>query len=226
METLFKKVVESNAPKVIAIAKNYVKHANIMGADVPKEPVIFTKPLSSITRNNAPIVIPAYMKEMHHEIELGFIVSKRAKNVAAKDALDYVGGYFLALDMTDREFQGHFKKQGFPWDLAKGFDGAMPVSAFVAKDKVRDPHQLELRLTINGKVIQNDSTSDMYYKIPHLIEYVSKFVTLNEGDLFITGTPGGIGPVWDQDKIEALLLQDGKELAAIRTLCVLERSKL
>ena len=153
MENLFKSL-KPTIPKIIAIGKNYVKHVKEMGGqDVPKEPVIFTKPFTSIRTGNAPITIPSYMKEVHHEIELGFMIKKTGSNIQKKDYEQYLGGYFLALDLTDRDLQAHFKKEGFPWDLAKGFDGAMPVSSFIEKEKVKDSNNLELKLLINGKVV-------------------------------------------------------------------------
>lgn len=218
MEQLFKRVLNPKNPKIIAIGKNYVKHVKEMGGDeVPKEPVIFQKPFSSLLFKGSPILLPRHKRVIHHEIELGFMLCKSGRYIPEKGWKSYVGGYFLALDLTDRNLQAHFKKQGFPWDLAKGQDSFMPISDFVPTTKIKDPHNLQLSLSINGKVVQADTTASMYYKIPQLIAYTSQFMTLNEGDLFLTGTPSGIGPLKAGDKILAQILQDNQEVASIKT---------
>lgn len=101
------------------------------------------------------------------------MVRKSGKNIDKQFWLDYVGGYFLALDLTDRDMQGHFKKQGFPWDLAKGQDNFLPLTDLIPRETVEDPHNLELELQINGKTVQKDNTGTMHYKIPDLLSYIS-----------------------------------------------------
>ncbi|CAD8138876.1 unnamed protein product [Paramecium pentaurelia] len=218
MEELFKKIVNPNNPKILAVGKNYVKHVQEMGGDEPpKEPVIFQKPFTSIFLVDKPQILklPELGHEIHHEIELGFMISKQGKNIKKEEWYDYVGGYFLALDLTDRELQAHFKKQGFPWDLSKGQDLFFPISNLIEKEKIEDPYNLTLELRINDKIVQHDKTSSMYYKIADLICYISKFMTLNPGDLVLTGTPHGVGPLKQNDQLNGILKQDDTILARI-----------
>lgn len=140
------------------------------GEKPPAKPVIFTKPWGTLTKS---FTLPAHGREIHHETELGVVISKEATKIEEKDAFQYIGGYFLGLDMTDRELQAEFKKDGFPWDLAKGQDGFLPISEYVPQEIVKDPHNLELLLKINGNIIQQDSTKNMYFKIPTLISFIS-----------------------------------------------------
>lgn len=116
--------------------------------------------------------------------------------------MNHVGGYVVALDMTARDFQDEAKKKGHPWTLAKGFDTSCPVSGFIPVEKIVDPHDLELWCSVNGKVKQRGSTKDMIFNIPTLISYISTYFTLEAGDVVLTGTPSGVGPVQAGDVIE------------------------
>ncbi|KAL4473843.1 hypothetical protein ABPG74_022707 [Tetrahymena malaccensis] len=222
MEQLFTKVLNPKLNKILAIGKNYVKHVKEMGgSEVPKEPVIFQKPHSSVLPNiQKGSKVQFFTKnEVHHEIELGFMMSKEASHKSFQKSgenwQDYVGGYFLALDLTDRNLQAAAKKAGFPWDLSKGQDKFLPISSFIPKEKVQDPYNLTLHLRINGKTIQKDNTGIMHFKIKDQIEYASKFMTLYPGDLFLTGTPDGVGPIKHGDHVVAELLEGDKVLAQI-----------
>nr|XP_048286533.1 acylpyruvase FAHD1, mitochondrial-like [Myodes glareolus] len=146
--------------------------------------------------------MPAYCQNLHHEVELGVLLGRRVQAVPEAAAMDYVAGYALCLDMTARDVQEECKKKGLPWTLAKSFTASCPVSAFVPKEKVPDPHALRLWLKVNGELRQEGKTSSMIFSIPYIISYVSKIVTL-EGDLILTGTPKGVGPVKENDEIEA-----------------------
>lgn len=117
--------------------------------------------------------------------------------------MDCVGGYVLALDMTARDFQTEAKKKGHPWLMAKGFDTSCPVGQFIPKETIADPHKVNLWLNVNGAQKQNGSTADMVFKIPTLLSYITQYFTLERGDLILTGTPSGVGPVCDGDVIEA-----------------------
>ena len=140
---------------------------------------------------------------LHHEVELGIVIGKPGRKIKEQDALNHIGGYVLALDMTARDFQDEAKKKGQPWSLAKGFDTSCPVSEFIDKDKIQSPENLNLWLKVNDKVKQNGSTSDMIFSMPYLISYISNYFTLEEGDVILTGTPEGVGPVCKGDVIEA-----------------------
>ena len=131
------------------------------------------------------------------------IISKRAKSVSESEAMDYVGGYTIALDMTARDWQDHAKKNALPWSKAKGFDTSCPIGPFVPKAEIPDVNNLRVWCKVNGDTRQNGHTGDMIYKLPFLISYISNLFTLEPGDLLLTGTPEGVGPVKAGDTIEA-----------------------
>lgn len=213
----FQKILSQTQNKILAVGKNYIDHVKEMGgSNFPKNPVIFQKPISSILPpHNKILRLPKHGRPIHHEIELGVMIAKKGKDIHHSEYQDYIAGYVLALDLTDRDLQNEFKKQSFPWDLSKGQDSFTPLSYFIPKDKVKDFNNLELLLKINGKIRQNDTTGNMNYKIPFLIEYCSSFMTLNEGDIILTGTPSGVGPIIDGDIIEGRLLQNKEILAEL-----------
>lgn len=167
------------------------------------EPVLFLKPSTAYAPEGSPVLMPAYCRNLHHEVELGVLLGKRGQAVPEAAAMDYVAGYALCLDMTARDVQEECKKKGLPWTLAKSFTASCPVSAFVPEEKIPDPHALRLWLKVNGELRQEGKTSSMIFSIPYIISYVSKIMTLEEGDLILTGTPKGVGPVKENDEIEA-----------------------
>lgn len=146
--------------------------------------------------------MPRGATELHHEVELGIVIGTRAVDIPEANAMDYVGGYALALDMTDRAAQNRAKTAGLPWSHAKGFDTACPISPFITKDKIPDPQNVDLWLKVNGTVRQKANTKDMIFKIPFLISWISHHFTLEPGDLILTGTPPGVGPVKAGDTIQ------------------------
>lgn len=137
-----------------------------------------------------------------HEVELGVIIAKKCKNVSKSEAMQYVGGYCLALDMTAQCVMADLRPKGLPWTLGKAFDTSTPVSEPLPLNMVTNPHNLQLWLNVNGNQRQCGNTSDMIFKIPELIEYISKYMTLEPYDLILTGTPGGAGQVSPGDSIE------------------------
>jgi len=147
--------------------------------------------------------IPIGCSSLHHEVELGIVIGKSGSQISEQDAMSHIAGYVLALDMTARDFQDEAKKKGQPWSLAKGFDTSCPVSDFIAKDALSKPESIRLWLKVNNEVKQDGNTSDMIFPIPYLISYISKYFTLEEGDVILTGTPEGVGPVTGGDVIEA-----------------------
>jgi acylpyruvate hydrolase len=148
--------------------------------------------------------IPSEWDELHHEVELGVIIDKQCRNVSKEQAEQHIGGYCLALDMTARKVQDQLKKQGHPWLLAKGFDTSCPCGDFIDKKELDlSSSSVNLWLSVNGKMRQNGDTRDMIFSIPDLIAYISKYITLEHGDLILTGTPAGVGPVKSGDQIEA-----------------------
>lgn len=194
---------ELSPSKIIGIGLNYVKHINEMKSIQQREPVIFLKPNSSLHDITQPIPIPKNDGAVHHEIELAVCIGKRGSNIAVESAEDYIEGFGLALDLTLRDIQGKAKSAGLPWAIAKGFDSSCPVSQFVKKELIANYNDLNLKLIINGHERQNSSTANMIFKIPFLIHYISRYFTLSEGDLIITGTPEGVGPLAEGDQINA-----------------------
>ncbi|CAN6297168.1 unnamed protein product [Urochloa humidicola] len=191
--------------KIIGVGRNYMAHAKELGNPVPKEPVLFLKPTSSFLHAgvSAPIEIPDPLESLHHEVELAVVISKRGRDVPEAAAMDFVGGYALALDMTARDLQSAAKSAGLPWTLAKGQDTFTPISAVIPKSAVTNPDDLELWLKVDDELRQKGSTNDMIFKIPFLISYISSIMTLMEGDVILTGTPEGVGPVRPGQKIKA-----------------------
>ncbi|KAH9683543.1 putative acylpyruvase FAHD1 [Citrus sinensis] len=172
--------------KIVAVGRNYAAHAKELGNAVPKEPVLFLKPTSSYLGNGGTIEVPHPLDSLHHEVELAVVIGQKARDVPETTAMDYVGGYAVALDMTAREIQSSAKSAGLPWTVAKGQDTFTPISSVV-----------------DGEIRQKGSTKDMIFMIPYLISHISSIMTLFEGDVILTGTPQGVGPVKVGQKITA-----------------------
>jgi acylpyruvate hydrolase len=184
----------SSASKIVCIGRNYAEHAKELGNAVPTNPVLFLKPTSSFITEPQSILIPDGVT-LHHEVELGVVIGQRATRVAAADALRYVSGYTLALDMTARNLQDAAKKAGLPWTMAKGQDTWCPVGGFLPAARVPDPSKLQLWLKIDGAEKQRGRTSDMLFSVQQQLQEITAGMTLYPGDLVLTGTPSGVGPV-------------------------------
>ncbi|KAF5357888.1 hypothetical protein D9756_001204 [Leucocoprinus leucothites] len=198
--------------KIVAIGRNYAAHAKELGNKPPKEPFFFLKPTSSYVPSGGKVEIPRGIVA-HHEVELGLVIGKKGRDIPAAQADSYVAGYTLAVDMTARNLQNKVRKAGLPWSSAKGFDTFTPIGQVLLNKDIPDPHNLRLSLAINGEIKQDGSTGDMIFRIPQLIEHVSSIMTLEEGDLLLTGTPEGVGPVEPGDKVLCALKDaQGKEL--------------
>ncbi len=191
--------------KIICLARTYKEHAREMNAMVTEDPLLFLKPTSSIIFNKGMIIIPKRSQCLHHEVEMGIILGKKGKNIRVEDAMDHVLGYLVALDITARDIQSMAKKNGWPWAIAKGFDTFAPISDAVLKNKVPDPMDLDLNLKINGIVTQQANTSQMIYTVERIISFISEIMTLEPGDLILTGTPEGVGEIKEGDRLEAHL---------------------
>lgn len=177
--------------KIICIGLNYAKHAAESNAAIPAEPIIFMKSSTALVGPNDDVWIPKNSVKTDWEVELAFVMGKKASYVSEEDALDYVAGYCLHNDVSEREFQ---LERGGTWDKGKGCDTFAPVGPFLAtKDEIKDPHNLRLWLKINGKIMQDGNTDDLIFGIPFLVSYVSQFMTLLPGDIISTGTPSGVG---------------------------------
>lgn len=177
--------------KVICIGLNYAKHAKETGAQVPKEPIIFFKATTSVSGPNDDIVIPRNSVKTDWEVELAVVIGKRVSYVDEHEAMDYVAGYCLHNDVSEREFQ---IERGGQWVKGKSCDTFAPLGPWLAtKDEITDENNLRLWLNVNGKKMQDSNTDDLIFKVPFLISYISQFMTLLPGDIISTGTPAGVG---------------------------------
>lgn len=177
--------------KIICIGLNYVDHCVETGAPIPTEPIIFFKSTSALCGPNDDLVIPKNSEKTDWEIELAFVVGKKASYVEEADAMDYVAGYCLHNDYSERAFQ---IERGGQWAKGKGCDTFAPLGPFLATtDEIADVNNLSMWLTVNGKTYQNSNTLNLVFKIPFLVHYLSQFMTLLPGDVISTGTPPGVG---------------------------------
>jgi 5-carboxymethyl-2-hydroxymuconate isomerase len=181
--------------KIVCLARNYSEHIRELGNEVPESAVLFIKPSSSIIGDGEKVVIPPYSNDCHHEVELALLIGKYGKNISEGEAMSHVAGYGVAIDMTLRDVQNALKQKGLPWEIAKGFDTACPLSDFVPASQIPDPHALRITLAVDGRMRQDSSTALMMRRIPAIIHEVSSVFTLEEGDIILTGTPAGVGPV-------------------------------
>ena len=177
--------------KFICIGLNYADHAAESGMDVPTEPVIFMKATSAICGPNDPIIIPRGSEKTDWEVELAVIIGKRAKYVTEADAMDYVAGYAVTNDVSERAFQ--LERLG-QWTKGKSCDNYGQIGPWlVTRDEIKDPQNMTMWLTVNGKTMQNGSTKTMVYGVAHIVSYLSQFMSLQPGDVISTGTPPGVG---------------------------------
>lgn len=177
--------------KILCIGLNYAKHAKETNATIPTEPILFMKSTTSLSGPYDPIMIPKNSEKTDWEVELAIVIGKKASYVNENDAMDYVAGYVLHNDVSERAFQ---LERGGTWDKGKGCDTFAPLGPWlVTKDEIKDPHNLRLWLSLNGKMMQDGNTDDLIFNIPQLISYTSQFMTLLPGDVISTGTPAGVG---------------------------------
>jgi 2-keto-4-pentenoate hydratase/2-oxohepta-3-ene-1,7-dioic acid hydratase in catechol pathway len=177
--------------KFIGIGMNYSDHAAEIGAPIPKEPIMFMKAVTCLSGPDDPIQLPRGSKKTDWEVELGVVVGTRAQYVSEEDALDYVAGYCVVNDVSERAFQFELGSQ---WDKGKGCDTFGPVGPWlVTRDEVLDVQDLNLYLEVNGKRMQTGNTSKMIFSVAQIVSYVSRFMTLEPGDIICTGTPPGVG---------------------------------
>ncbi|MHA1669971.1 MAG: fumarylacetoacetate hydrolase family protein [Promethearchaeota archaeon] len=205
-----------NPTKIICLGRNYLDHIKETNAPVPKEPVFFGKTLNTLITNNEPILYPKVLyddeekRRVDHEVELAFIMAKTCKNVSIQNAYEYIQGYTIFLDMTARIMQKTDRIINLPWYRSKNFDTFGPVGPqIVGVTEIKDPHNLSIELSVNGTIKQSSNTKHLLFRIPKIIDYISKYVTLEKGDIVATGTPGGISPVLPGDIIKASIEKIG-----------------
>ncbi|CAG8508357.1 13619_t:CDS:2, partial [Ambispora leptoticha] len=180
--------------KIVAVARNYTEHAKELSNPVPKSPFFFLKPTTSYVLQGGNVEIPKGCV-VHHEVELGVVIGKDGRDIPASKAFDYISGYALGIDLTARNLQESAKKKGYPWTTAKGFDTFLPIGDFIPKEAITNPSDVNLWLKLDDVIRQNGNTKDMIFPIETLIEHVSSIMKFEAGDLLLTGTPEGVGPV-------------------------------
>jgi 2-keto-4-pentenoate hydratase/2-oxohepta-3-ene-1,7-dioic acid hydratase in catechol pathway len=192
--------------KILAVGMNYAEHnKELNNSFLPTEPVIFSKPESSLNRDGKPFFVPDFAERFDYETEIVVKINKLGKNIAERFAYRYYDELTVGIDFTARDLQEKLKEKGLPWDICKGFDGAAAIGEFVNKSELPDIQNLNFRLDVDGRTAQTGWTGDMIFTIDQIISYVSKFFTLKTGDLIFTGTPVGVGPVSENQLLEGFV---------------------
>ena len=198
------------AGKVLCVARNYAAHAKESGGDVPAEPVFFLKPTTALMESGGTILLPPESSRVEEECELAVVLGKGGRDIPRDRAMDLVLGYAVFLDITARDLQASAKAAGLPWTLSKGFDTFGPISELTPAKNVGDPHDLAIRLEVNGEPAQLGSTHDMVHKVPDLIAAASRIMTLARGDILATGTPAGVQEIRDGDVLVGTIERVGR----------------
>jgi 2,4-didehydro-3-deoxy-L-rhamnonate hydrolase len=196
--------------KIVCVGLNYRDHAEEQGTDLPERPLLFAKWPNTLIASGDPIRIPSISQKVDYEAELGVVIGRRASGVSAGDALAHVEGYVVANDVSGRDLQFSDGQ----WVRGKSLDTFLPVSELVPASQIPDPQSLPIRAILNGEVMQDSSTSNMIFGVAEIVSFVSQAITLEPGDLIITGTPAGVGafrdpPVWLKPGDEITIEIDG-----------------
>ena len=177
--------------KIVCVGQNYVAHALELGNGLPGEPVLFQKAPSSWAAPFAPLELPPCAEKLDYEVELGIVIGKQAKRVSEEEAMDYIEGYLVLCDYSERAWQKEHEGQ---WNKGKSHDGFCPAGpAIVPASEIADPQNLKIWSKVNGEIRQDSNTSDMIFSVRTVLSYISQFMTLLPGDVIATGTPGGVG---------------------------------
>jgi len=208
--------LEINPSKIICVGTNYMDHIEETKLEVPKEPVLFPKTINCLIPHGAPIIYPRWIHDnrkfnrIDYEVELAFIVKNKCKYVKEDDAYDHILGYTIFNDITARKIQIKDITSRLPWFRSKALDTFGPIGpTIVSQSEINDPHNLKIELRVNGVVKQSSNTKHLLFKIPQLFANISKFFTMEPGDIVATGTPSGIGPIKPGDLIEASIEKIG-----------------
>ncbi|MDP4534675.1 fumarylacetoacetate hydrolase family protein [Alkalimonas collagenimarina] len=191
--------------KVVCIGQNYQDHIAEMKSQVAVEALFFMKPATALCDLSQPIAIPTQHGAVHNETELAVLLQQPLKNASVEQVQHSIWGYSLALDLTLRDVQQQLKQLGRPWEIAKGFDGACPMGPFLPQAECKHPQQLDFSLSVNGQLRQSGTTANMIRGIYQMISEMSHWFTLQPGDIVLTGTPGGVGPLLPGDELHLQL---------------------
>lgn len=191
--------------KIFCIGRNYIDHAKELNNPVPSSPLIFMKPPTALLKDPHVFYTPAFSEDVHYEIEVVLKMTKNGKSIQPAFALDYIEAVTVGIDFTARDIQSTLKTKGHPWEIAKAFDGSALVGSW--KDFERGEN-IDFSLEKNGEIAQKGNTSNLIFNFAHLICYVSKYFTIQKGDLLFTGTPAGVGPVTIGDDLAGYIKND------------------
>ena len=187
--------------KVVCIGRNYLDHIRELNNEAPETPILFMKPATALLGLDESIRLPKGRGECHHEVELAVLIGRELQNANIETARQAVAGYGIALDLTLRDLQNELKKKGHPWETAKAFDGSCPLSSFLKSEALPDPQATDLTLRVNGEIRQQGNTRQMMVGIFELMAHISTHFTLRPGDVVLTGTPAGVGPLRSGDAL-------------------------
>lgn len=191
--------------KIICVGRNYAEHAKELNNPIPSQPILFFKPESAVVDMGQAIAIPQQQGSVHHELEIALLIGEEISAADSSNAEKAIVAVGLGLDLTLRDVQATLKEKGHPWERAKAFDGSCPLSAFIATEKITDWKDIPLQLTRNNKIQQQGNSADMLFPIVELVAHISQFFTLKPGDVVLTGTPAGVGPLQSGDQLRATL---------------------
>ena len=187
--------------KVVCVGRNYAEHIYELNNPLPDDPVLFIKPSTSLCNIEAPIELPKGQGEVHHELEIALLMGETLSKASESEAIEAIKAIGLSLDLTLRDVQSKQKAKGLPWEIAKAFDNSCPVSGFVAKEHFSDLVDMEFSLSVNGTLRQQASSASMLTSISGLLSFISRHFTLLPGDIVLTGTPAGVGPLAAGDQL-------------------------
>ena len=199
--------------KIFCIGRNYAEHAKELNNAVPTEPLIFMKPPTALLLEGKPLYYPDFTQNLHYEIEIVLRIAKNGKHIQPEFAHRYYDKIGLGIDFTARDLQDRLKAKGQPWEIAKGFDQSAVLGEMLAIENIKEKNNIQFKLQKNGQDVQVGETKDLIFSFETLIVYLSKFFTLQQGDLIYTGTPAGVGAVQQGDVLEGFL--EGRQMFKI-----------
>ncbi|MEO6818105.1 MAG: fumarylacetoacetate hydrolase family protein [Ginsengibacter sp.] len=191
--------------KILCIGRNYVNHAKELGNEVPEEPVIFMKPESALSINDAPFIYPSFSKDLHYEAELVIKINKDGKNISEENATEFYDEMTIGIDFTARDIQQQLKKKSLPWEKAKAFDGSAAVGRFIHIAPEMKMDNINFSFLKNNETVQQGNSKMMIFSINQIIANISQYFTLNAGDLIFTGTPEGVGECVTGDSLNGFI---------------------
>lgn len=196
--------------KIFCIGRNYAEHVKELGNTIPTEPLIFMKPPTALLKSPCDFYIPDFSNNIHHEIELVLRISKNGKHIAQNFAHKYYDHIGIGIDFTARDLQNKLKEKGNPWEIAKGFDGSAPIGEFIPIAELPNLNNIDFSMTRNGQIQQQGNTRNLIFSFDVLVSHISRYFTLQQGDLIYTGTPEGVSKVEAGDELRGYI--NGREM--------------